>query len=182
MPRYSTTGIPQQLAAGSALGLSAFFPHFNRLAGGGAQSYKGQVSGNPGWAGIRVDNPQQASTVDGFTMPLMGTARSSDAPNMIYPTKYYDNPAAQGPDGDRYYPGAGMPVQIYRPGRPQDTTMIPVPATDLRAVYQARAARLQNPAGQAGDNVDQGALFQPAALVRWAKRKVGPVTWSSDGG
>lgn len=165
MPRYQVTGIPPSMAA---VGLSAFMPHFNRLAAGGAMAYKGQVSGNPGTRGVPISG-------DGLPVPspdlgdlaLAGTARSSDAPHMIWPQLWYDNPAAQGPE--RFYPGAGMPVQIYDPVRPQDTTMIPVPATDLRSVYQARTALL---AGGIS-NQRQNALRQATNFIRWPRRKSG---------
>ena len=172
MPRYTTTGIPQHLAAGQNLGLSAFMPHFNRLAASGAQSYKGGVTGRPGTAGIPISGVTlPVPSPDLGDMVLMGASRSSDAPDVIYPNQYYDNPVIVGTkDGnDRFYPGAGMPVQIYNPVRPQDTTMVPVPATDLRGVYQAHAAKLAG-----GLSTSRGkALKQPAAFVRWARRQVG---------
>jgi hypothetical protein len=185
MPRYTTSGIPQDLASGSCLGLSAFMPHFNRLAASGAQAYKGGVTGRPGTAAIPIAGcGLPAPSPDLGDLALMGTARSSDAPNAIWPNQYYDNPAIVGSKqgNDRFYPGAGMPVQIYDPTRPQDTTMIPVPAGDLRALYQAQSARMQNPAGQAGDNSNQGSLKQATQLFRWGQRKLGPVNWTQRGG
>ena len=165
MPRYQVPGIPPVIAAN---GLSAFLPHFTRLAGSGAQAFKGQVTGAPGTRGMPVSGL-------GLPVPspdlgdLGGRRRSSDAPDMIWPNLYYDNPAAQGPDGSRYYPGAGMPVQVNNPARPQDTTMIPVPATDLRGVYQARAAKLAG-----GISTDRaGVLRQATSLVRWPRRRSG---------
>jgi hypothetical protein len=168
MPRYKTSGIPPHIAA---VGLSAFMPNFTRLAASGAQAYKGQVTGHPGTARIGMNPSAQGvpPSPDPGDMALMGTSRSSDAPNAIWPNLYYGDPARQGPDGDRYYPGAGMPVQIYDPVRPQDTTMIPVPATDLRSVYQARHANL---AGGV-DNQRQRALKQAAAFIRWPQRRQG---------
>ena len=182
MPRYTVSGLPAQLASGESLGLSAFLPHFNRLAASGAQAYKGQVTGVPGTRAIPMEPNRMLPPGDLNDISQMGGARSSDAPNAFWPNLYYDNPAAQGPDSCRFYPGAGMPIQIYDPTRPQDTTMIPVPATDLRAAYQKHSARIQNAAGQAGDNSDQGALKQRTAFARWAQRKVGPVNWTQRGG
>lgn len=182
MPRYTVSGIPDQLASGEALGLSAFLPYFNRLAASGAQAYKGQVRGGPAYGvpitgmGLPVPSPDLGD------LAQVGTSRSSDAPNGYWRDNYWIDSAADGPDGCRYYPGAGMPVQIYDPVRPQDTTMIPVPATDLRAAYQKHSARLQNPAAQAGDNSDQGALKQKTAFARWAQRKIGPVNWTQRDG
>jgi hypothetical protein len=172
MPRYTTTGIPQHLAAGQNLGLSAFMPHFNRLAASGAQAYKGGVTGRPGTAGIAVDPMQQnVPSPDLGDIAQMGLSRSSDAPDMFWPNQYYDQPTiVGGKDGnDRFYPGAGMPIQVYDPVRPQDTTMVPVPATDLRSVYQAHSAKL---AGGISSQRNK-ALKQPATFVRWARRQVG---------
>jgi hypothetical protein len=53
--------------------------------------------------------------------------------------------------------------------RPQDTTMIPVPATDLRSVYQARHANL---AGGI-DNQRQRAIKQATQFIRWPQRRQG---------
>lgn len=165
MPRYETSGIPPQLASGEALGLSAFMPHFNRLAAGGAQAYKGQVTGRPGTAAIRM-RPSRSGvppSPDPGDMAQMGTSRSGDAPDSIWPNQYYTLPAAN------FWPGAGMPVQMYNPVRPQDTTMIPVPAGDLRSVYQARAATLAG--GVANDR--SKALKQAMSFIRWPQRRVG---------
>jgi len=168
MPRYTVSGIPPHLANGSALGLSAFLPHYNRLAASGAQAYKGQVTGRPGTLAIPV-HPINTSvpSPDIGDIALMGLSRSSDAPDAFWPNLYYVTPAAN------YWPGAGMPVQMYDPVRPQDTTMIPVPATDLRGVYQARSATLAG--GVAGQQSRFGkALNQPASMmVRWRQRRRG---------
>jgi hypothetical protein len=180
VPRYATTGIPAQLASGEALGLSAFMPHYNRLAASGAQSYKGGVTGRPGTAAIKM-NPAKSGippSPDPGDMAQMGTSRTSDAPDAIWPNQYYDNPAIVGTrDGNnRYYPGAGMPVQIYDPTRPQDTTMIPVPATDYRAAYQARAASLAGgvaPVQGGGPASRAKALKQATQFLRWPQRGVG---------
>jgi hypothetical protein len=175
VPRYQVTGIPPQLAPGESLGLSAFFPHFTRLAASGAQSYKGGVTGRPGTAAIRMAPSRQGipPSPDPGDMALMGTARSSDAPDAIWPNLYYDNPevaaGGAGPGGGRYWPGAGMPVQMYDPVRPQDTTMIPVPAVDLRSLYQARSATLAG-----GINAQQESqLRQAINFVRWGRRRPG---------
>jgi hypothetical protein len=174
MPRYQVTGIPPTLAQGSELGLSAFLPHYHRLAASGAQSYKAGVSGYPGT--LRIPLPNVADSVpspDQGDRALMGLSRSSDNVNAFWPNLYYNDSALQGPgDGnDRYYPGAGMPVQIYNPVRPQDTTMIPVPATDLRTVYQNRSALLSG--GVAGEKSRKKALNQAIAFVRWPQRRTG---------
>ena len=159
MPRYQTSGIPPQVAE---VGLSAFMPHFTRLAASGAMTYKGRVTGRPGTAAIPMTRGDTVPAPDLGDLAQMGTSRSSDAPDAIYPNKYYAQP-------DGYWPGAGMPVQVYNPVRPQDTTMIPVPATDLRGLYQARAANL---AGGI-DARRRKALKQASAFARWPRRRSG---------
>jgi hypothetical protein len=173
MPRYTTTGIPPHLAAGAELGLSAFMPHFNRLAASGAMSYKGGVFGAPGTVEIPIHGI--ANTIpspDIGDIVLGGTHASYLQPNSMWPNLYYDQPNKAGIQGDRYWPGAGMPVQMYDPVRPQDTTMIPVPATDLRAIYQARPLMSGGltPAEQRGR-----ALKQAFNFIRWPMRRSGNV-------
>ena len=162
MPRYQVSGIPAQQAA---LGLSAFLPHYHLLAASGAQMYKGQVYGRPGTVAIPV-NPYLNGTnpsPDLGDIAQMGLSRSSDAPDAFWPNLYYVTPEPQ------FWPGAGMPVQMYNPVRPQDTTMIPVPALDLRAAYQKHSAKL---AGGITNRRNK-ALKQPAVLIRWKQRRTG---------
>jgi hypothetical protein len=169
MPRYTTSGIPPSQAR---LGLSAFMPHYNRLAASGAQAYKGSVTGRPGTTAIPVSGiTTPVPSPDLGDIAQMGLSRSSDAPNAFWPNQYYTNPVAEtgGIRGQAFWPGAGMPVQMYNPVRPQDTTMIPVPATDLRGVYQARSATL---AGGVDNNCSR-ALKQAAAFIRWPRRHSG---------
>ncbi len=163
MPRYQTTGIPPEAAR---LGLSAFMPHFTRLAASGAQSYKGGVTGRPGthpiaarpYAGPVVPSPDLGD------LAQMGLSRSVDAPDAFWPNQYW---VTTDPVWDRA--GGTAQVQVYNTTRPQDTTMIPVPAIDLRGVYQARAATLQ-----AGIRTDRtSALKQAAAFVRWPRVRRG---------
>jgi hypothetical protein len=166
MPRYQVTGIPAQLASGECLGLSAFLPHFNRLAASGAQSYKGGVTGHPGTARIPVMPARQGipPSPDPGDMALMGTSRSSDAPDSIWPNQYW---VTTDPFWDTS--GGTARVEVYTPTRPQDTTMIPVPAVDLRSVYQSRSATL---AGGI-DNQRESALKQAFNFVRWGQRRSG---------
>jgi hypothetical protein len=154
--------------------LSAFLPHFNRLAASGAQAYKGGVTGYPGTVAIPCTPSTQGvpPSPDPGDIAQMGTSRTSDAPDAFWPNLYYDVPTRVGGDGDRFYPGAGMPIQIYDPVRPQDTTMIPVPATDLRGIYQARGALLAG--GVAAQQSRFGkALNQATAFVKWRQRRTG---------
>jgi hypothetical protein len=161
VPRYRTTGIPR---AQAALGLSAFLPHFNRLAASGAQMYKGQVSGYPGTQAVATEPATMLPGGSGLNdLSLLGLSRSSDAPSAFWPNLYYVRPEPG------FYPGAGMPVQIYDPVRPQDTTMIPVPARDLRALYQKHSAKL---AGGIDDSRGR-VLSQPAVIKRWLQRRAG---------
>jgi hypothetical protein len=149
----------------AAVGLSAFLPHFHRLAASGAQAYKAQVSGFPGTKGIPVSPLRKGipPSPDLGDIAQMGMSRSSDAPNSLWPNLYYVTPEPG------FWPGAGMPVQMYNPVRPQDTTMIPVPARDLRASLQSRAATL---AGGI-DNDRRRAVNQPFNVIRWLQRRSG---------
>jgi hypothetical protein len=159
VPRYYVTGLPPAAAAGH----SAFVPHFNRLAASGAQRYKGQVSGQPGTMGIPIAT--QGHTADdtgAVAIALKGRAATSDAPAMIYPNQYFAYPEPE------FWPGAGRPVQVYDPVRPQDTTMIPVPA--VRIDYRGNQALQAAYREQAGG---QGALHAVRALVRWPQRRPG---------
>ena len=135
--RYQIPGVPPD----PARGITAFAPHFNRQAGGGAQSYKYAVIGRPGTRGIHVD--ARARNVEGhYTAQAMaGSARSSDAPDAIYPNQYYQRFIAELPGGLERTP------RVYAPQFPGRTTLIPVPAEDGRAVYLAASAALANPNG-----------------------------------
>ena len=166
MPRYQVSGIPPSQAA---IGLSAFLPHFTRLAASGATEYKGQVTGHPGTAAIPVRPLRQGipPSPDPGDMVQMGLSRSSDAPDAFWPNLYYVTPEPG------YWPGAGMPVQMYNPVRPQDTTMIPVPATDLRSVYQARSALLSGGVAPNQDGSRIKALKQATNFQRWRQRRTG---------
>ena len=169
MPFYAVTGIPPGSASpdthGPAAGLSAFMPHLNRMAASGAQQYKfsSQVEGYPGTR--RIDVYPQArvpSDMDSpATLALKGGASSTDAPEFFYPNIYWARPERE------YYPGAGMPVQIYDPVRPQDTTMLPVPAVSYRAYWLRQQAMLSygvEPGGQ------RQVIAWPRQLQRWRPR------------
>jgi len=165
MPRYQVSGIPPVMAG---LGMSAFMPHYNRLAASGAQSFKGGVTGRPGTHPIPVRPhtqgiPPQPGSND---MAIMGTARSSDAPDAIWPNQYWTRT-------DPLYDTSGgtARVEVYTPTRPQDTTIIPVPAVDLRSVYQERAAMSGGVAANQGSR--GAALRQAMAFVRWPGRRTG---------
>jgi hypothetical protein len=163
MPRYQTTGIPPVMAR---LGLSAFMPHYTRLAASGAQVYKYGVTGHPGTARIPV-TPRTAGippSPDPGDISQMGLSRGSDAPDAFWPNLYYMTTSPEFDSG-----GGTAKVQIYNTTRPQDTTMIPVPATDLRGLYQARTATL---AGGI-DNRREKALKQAMSFARWGRRAVG---------
>jgi hypothetical protein len=128
--RYELPG----LSRGPAAGLTAFMPHFNRYAASGAQSYKYAVRGWPG----NMAHP--APTVDTVPSPDLGDlaqagyARSVDAPQAWWPQDYDQTFIAE-------RPGAGMPIQYYDPTRPGLTTVLPVPSTDYRALYQKDSYR-----------------------------------------
>jgi len=130
--RYQVPGVPEV----GARGLTAFTPHFNRHAASGAQSYKYAVTGRPGTAAIPMTARRDTQiSPDEGDRAQSGWARSSDAPDAIWPNQYYQSYAAE-------YPGAGMPVAYYSPTAPGRTTLLPVPATDWRGLYQHDSARL----------------------------------------
>ena len=136
--RYAVPGVPAE----AAKGITAFSPHFNRLAASGAQSYKYAVSGYPGTRAI----PQQARqktqiSPDYGDLAQAGTARSSDAPDAIWPNQYYQRFIVEYPGGPDVTTTA-----VYSPQFPGLTTLLPVPAEDGRAAYQAGSARLSRAA------------------------------------
>ena len=136
-PHYSVPGVPPD----PAKGITAFAPHFNRMAASGAQSYKYAVVGRPGTRGVHVD--ARARNVEGHYTggAMQGGARSSDAPDAIYPNQYYQRFIAEPPTGPE------RTGRVYSPQFPGRTTLLPVPAEDGRAVYQASSAALANPTG-----------------------------------
>jgi hypothetical protein len=135
--RFSVPGVPPE----AAKGITAFAPHFNRAAASGAQDYKYAVSGYPGTRAI----PQSARadtqiSPDYGDLAQAGTARSSDAPDEIYPNQYYQRFIAEAPGGNS--PG----IQVYQPQFPGLTTLLPIPAEDGRAVWLGQSAALANAA------------------------------------
>lgn len=133
--RYSIPGVPPD----PAKGITAFAPHFNRMAASGAQSYKYAVVGRPGTRGIPVDARARNVESHYSAQAAMGGARSSDAPDAIYPNQYYQGFIAEPPGGPERTP------RRYDNQRPGRTTLLPVPAEDGRAVYLAQSAALANP-------------------------------------
>lgn len=155
--RYQVTGLPPV----TQKGLSAFLPHMNRLAGSGAQQYKDGVSGYPGTRSVPL-TVQGRVTGGNLALAQAGTARSSDAPETIWPNQYWALPERN------YRPG--LQVQVYNPVAPWLTTMVPVPAVSLRQQYLRRSAELSagvSPGGTAATN-------QPVSqLLAWAQRVTG---------
>jgi hypothetical protein len=130
--RYTVPGIGQ----GPSAGLTAFMPHFNRQAAGGAQQYKYAIDGWPGTVAHPVTAKVDTQiSPDAGDKAQMGYARSSDAPDVWYPQDWQQTVAIE-------RPGAGMPIKVYSPTQPGLTTVLPVPATDLRALYQRDSARI----------------------------------------
>lgn len=133
--RYSIPGVPPD----AAKGITAFAPHFNRPAASGAQDYKYAVNGHPGTRGIHVDARARNIEAHYTGQAMSGSARSSDAPDAIYPNQYYQRFAAEPPGGQ------GATPRVYDPQRPGRTTLLPLPAEDGRAVYLQASAALANP-------------------------------------
>ncbi len=140
MPKYIVPGIP------SGAQLSAFMPHWNRLAQSGAQQYKIGLTGQPGTQGIPAPTSNTVPCPDLGDIAQMGSARSSDAPDMWYPQLYYSAVLDS-------HPGPVTPVRIY------SDNMLPVPARDPRG----KPALLARPVLQRG----QSALHQPRVAPRW---------------
>jgi hypothetical protein len=154
MPRYRTTGLPPEAANGH----TAFMPHYNRLAASGAQSYK-TLTGGPVQR-IPVSNLSATTpSPDLGDIAQMGSARSSDAPPAIWPDQYVPLPA--------WEPGAM--IQRNNPTRPQDTTMIPVPAGNLAPALRMHSALLSQPVQPGG----RGTPRWPRQLIRWPNWKPG---------
>lgn len=129
--RYQVPGVPP----GPAAGLTAFTPHFNRHAAGGAQRYKYALTSTLGRTAIPAPVIDTAPSPDPGDLALTGRHRSSDAPPAWWPQESYQRVIAE-------LPGAGMPVGYYSPQFPGRTTVLPVPAEDYRAGYQRDSARL----------------------------------------
>jgi hypothetical protein len=113
MPKYVVPGIPQGAQ------LSAFMPGWVRLGGSGAVQYKQAVSGSPGTSGIPAPTRDTVPSPDLGDIAQMGSARSSDAPDVWYPQQYYQRKLTE-------RPGAGMPIRVY------SDNLLPVPARDGR--------------------------------------------------
>ena len=139
--RYVTPGIPAGAQA------SAFMPHMNRLAGSGAQSYKQAVTGQPGT--IAIPAPTSDIPHGGQAgQAMMGTARSTDAPDVWYPQQYYQRSLTE-------RPGAGQPIRVY------SDNLMPVPAVDGRSTRGL--ARLAKPILQRG----QTQIAMPRVIPSW---------------
>ena len=127
MPKYVVPGIPQGAQ------LSAFMPNWTRLAQSGAVQYKQAVSGSPGTTGVPAPAPAIAASSGRSAQAMMGTSRSSDAPDVWYPQEYYQTRLTE-------RPGAGMPIRVY------SDNLLPVPARDARG----KSAVLSRPVLQRG--------------------------------
>lgn len=129
--RYQVPGVPP----GPAKGITAFTPHFNRHAAGGAQDYKYRLVSTLGRYGIPAPTGSTAPSPDPGDLAQAGTSRSSDAPDAWWPQQSFQAVIEE-------RPGAGMPIAYYSPQFPGRTTLLPVPAEDYRARYQRDSARL----------------------------------------
>jgi len=114
---------------------------------GSATQYKDGVTGYPGTVGIPAPTGNTVPSPDWGDKAQAGFARSTDAPDMIYPNKYWARPQ------EAYWPGAGMPVSV------RSDNLMPVPATDPRGV----PAPLAVPVTIRGNRQ----IRQPATLIQW---------------
>lgn len=120
-PWYSVPGIPPS----ESNGLTAFMPHLNRAAGGGAQQYKYELHGRPGTQATAAPTGSTQISPDMGDKAQAGTARSSDAPDVWFPQIYYQRVAAE-------RPGAGMPIWLAGDSIPDGYgDILPVPAVDV---------------------------------------------------
>jgi hypothetical protein len=140
VPKYIVPGVPHGAQ------LSAFTPNWVRLAGSGAQQYKGAVAGQPGTAAVPAPTINTQMHPDIGDLAQAGTARSSDAPDVWYPQVYYQRALTEAP-------GAGQPVRVY------SDNLLPVPARDARG----RPAVLFKPVLQRG----QVQVSQPRVMPFW---------------
>jgi hypothetical protein len=104
--RYMVPGVPRQFSA------TAFTPTLTRAAASGAQSYKSELTGQPGTQAIPAPYPEGVPQDAHFTG---GQSRSSDAPPVWYPQLYYQRALTN-----------RAPVAIY------SDNCLPVPAVDPR--------------------------------------------------
>lgn len=146
--RYAVPGVPP----GPAAGITAFMPHFTRHAASGAIAYKYDVDSYLGMVAVPAPTGNTQMLPDAGDAAMMGSGRSSDAPQAWWPQKGYQRVAVE-------RPGAGMPVQVYSPTQPGLTTVLPVPASDMRALYQRDSARLS-----------YRAILQRARALPWFPR------------
>jgi hypothetical protein len=121
-------------------------PHWNKYAASGAQQYKIGLQGSPGTTAIPAPTTNTQISPDAGDKAQAGTARSTDAPDVWYPTKYYQ-------DSLKGAPGPVTPVRIY------SDNLMPVPAKDPRGV----SARLSRPVNQRG----QRQVKMPRAMPSW---------------
>jgi hypothetical protein len=143
--KFVLSGVPQGAQ------VSAFMPHWNRAAGSGAQRFKGAVSGQPGTKAIPAPTGDSVTRAGPVGQAQMGTARSVDAPDFIYPNQYFERSL----NGDGTM-GPVTPVRIY------SDNLMPVPAQDPRG-RPARLAKTIRPGGQFQ-------LSQPRAMPVWGSR------------
>jgi hypothetical protein len=142
MAEYVVPGVPAGAMA------SAFMPHWNKYAASGAVEYKHAVDGSPGTMGIPAPTRDTVPSPDLGDIAQMGLSRSSDAPGMFFPQKYFE----QSLNGNGTM-GPVTPVRIY------SDNLMPVPAVDPRGI----PARLSRPVNQRG----RRGIGQPRALPQW---------------
>jgi hypothetical protein len=131
--RYSVPGVPPV----AANGITAFTPAFIRHAASSAQAYKTVVRGYPGTRAIPMTARQDSQVSPDYgDLAQAGAARSSDAPDAIWPNQYYNAYIQETPGGVAPRPA------VYSPQQPGRTTLLPVPAEDGRGTYTQQSARL----------------------------------------
>jgi len=157
-PRYRVTGVPPEAPPG----MTAYLPHFNRYAASGADKFKYLKPGS-GPAAYRPISNMSATrpSPDLGDLTLAGTATSANAPDAIWPNDYDAIPHPQ------YWPGAGMPVQMYDPTAPELTTMIPVPAVNPSIALRANSASIAMGVSPGG----RQAMSERPRIPNWRPRR-----------
>lgn len=140
--RFQVPGVP----AGAAV--TAFAPHLNRMAGSGAQMYKGGVSGQPGTRAVPAPVTDTQMHQDTGDLAQAGTARSSDAPSAWYPQLWHER--SLNGDGTMGYV---TPVRVY------SDNLMPVPAVDPRGIPARLSRRITQRGGRQ--------IGQPRVIPTW---------------
>jgi hypothetical protein len=111
-------------------------------------SSRGMIRGHPGTAGIPIPGPS-AIPDDGFRRDGVGRSRSTDSPNVIFPSLYYEN----SPPLLKEH----VPVSVF------SDNQMPVPALRPQSVIRADPYQARHGG--------QRQVFQPQVVQTWLGMK-----------